>query len=705
MNLNIRLAEHHEESTPRRWVFWVLAMATAAAFFLISVRFFVPAHGGVDQNGYLVGGKQLAEFGSMALAPRDGTTGRPDPYQFVGRMWIGSDLGSAAERYYPKYPFGLPLLVAAAVRLGGSPAAYWISPCAMALAVLATFFLARMIAGSFMGWLAMAVVASSPITMTLATNPNSHAATLCCVAWGMYFVLRWCREQGRSWWFGMSGAFLLGFAAAIRYTEGLLVVPLLLAAWTVCRGKPWRTWADAALVLGAWAFPLGVLALHNYAAFGHLTGYDPCNESTGFAWEYFCDNWETMLRQIDNAGLFFVFPVAAAGLVLMFWSQRMTALILATWIVPCMLVYSFYYWAPDGLGYMRFFLTILPALAVCAFWLLNHAGHVLAAAGGTPARFEMHSASAAAAGCLASVALLANVAAGLQGVESDAVNRSAIAAADRVIRSVAPPGSLLFLSDGGLMHQLQFTGDYFLYNQEAFDRRTIQQFKKVQPDEPQGFQPQRQQLLVERFGEYTQAQFTKAQQLIVKAALAGSHRVFFVRRLDTQPRPRVPAAPRPSANAAGPAVPAVPAAVPAAVVPAPADIVPPRPAGGAAAGPAAMPFASPDLPPAFFRTSLLSRELFPSDQFVVTPVASWCVVTSMPNAKGKVKPRNRKPVLAASPGGFPQPVIWQLVEVTPRKPLRLEDVLASMVEKKTAPARPPKVPPGSETGGKPHAAK
>ena len=36
------------------------------------------------------------------------------------------------------------------------------------------------------------------------------------------------------------------------------------------------------------------------------------------------------------------------------------------WIVPSLLIYSAYYWAPDGthIGYLRFFLTVFPGLAI-----------------------------------------------------------------------------------------------------------------------------------------------------------------------------------------------------------------------------------------------------------------------------------------------------------------------------------------------------
>jgi hypothetical protein len=65
---------------------------------------------------------------------------------------------------------------------------------------------------------------------------------------------------------------------------------------------------------------------------------------------------------------------------MMFWWIWKLALIFASWIVPCIVTYTFYYWAPDGTqtGYLRFFETILPGLAVCAFWMLKTSAELFA---------------------------------------------------------------------------------------------------------------------------------------------------------------------------------------------------------------------------------------------------------------------------------------------------------------------------------------
>ena len=184
--------------TPRtRLAGLILALLLALGFLGFTLAFDPPAHGGVDENGYLTGGKLLAQHGTMVFRPVD-PSGKFDPFQFVGRMWVAIDAGTDRERYVPKYPAGYPLLVAIAWRLGGTAGAYWVNPLAMAGAVLGTFFLGRRLAGTLPGLLAAAAFATSLTTTQCATDPNSHATAACCGVWGLYGLLVWQRGGGGS---------------------------------------------------------------------------------------------------------------------------------------------------------------------------------------------------------------------------------------------------------------------------------------------------------------------------------------------------------------------------------------------------------------------------------------------------------------------------------------------------------------------------
>ncbi len=399
----------HEPLWKRRF-YSVLALAFLCAFFTYHHSFWAPAHPGVDQNGYLVGGKQLARTGTTELRPINAVTKETDPFKFIGLMWVGADYNTPKERYYPKYPVGLPLMVAAALKIAGPSygpvLTYFISPVSMTLAVAAVFLLVRRVAGSFLGLVGMIAFALSPGIRAFVNNPNSHAPTLVCVTMGMYLLLRWWHENERyarqvkdeeelspqlilwgdarpvpgrerpllSAVTASAAGLLLGFAGTIRYTELTLLLPLLAALLFNLRLRSARSWIESGLLLTWWAIPVIFLFAFNLKTLGSWTGYDPTHESDkAFQWEYFRQNWEPMMRQIAGMGLYLIAPIGLAGLVCMFVFRTRLAVVLALWLLPNLAIYTFYYWAPDqdDMGYIRFFLTSFPVFVIAAFWLLS----------------------------------------------------------------------------------------------------------------------------------------------------------------------------------------------------------------------------------------------------------------------------------------------------------------------------------------------
>ena len=377
------------ESRAKRVTFLLIAVLLTLAYGLTVAGFWSPSHPGTDQNGYLVGGKMFADNLTMLQQPRQ--LRRPDlfdPHAYVASMWVTA--AGDAHNFYPKYPLGLPFIYACCLWVGaavgplfggslrdqlGPVLAYAVSPVMMTGAVLGVFFLVRQFAGSFAGTAAMLVFATSPTTGSLVINPNSHATTVFCVVWGMICLLHWWRCGGKRW--AVAAGFLVGYAATIRYTEAALILPLLWAAVVRLRLRRWRSWLESALVPIGWAVPIGILLAYNLAAMGTLTGYDATNESTGFSWNFFYDNWETIVRQLTVNGLFLVMPLAIVGLIAMFWWNWRIAIFVWLWTLPCLTIYTFYYWAPDGVGYLRFVLTILPPMLIGGYWLIAHLRDVL----------------------------------------------------------------------------------------------------------------------------------------------------------------------------------------------------------------------------------------------------------------------------------------------------------------------------------------
>ena len=127
---------------------------------------------------------------------------------------------------------------------------------------------------------------------------------------------------------------LLGYAVTIRYTEGLLVLPIAIVfLMTVHLRRP-SSWLRAAVPTIAWLVPVGARVAFKEIAMGSWTGYDTTNESTGFSWPEFQNKWEFMAQQLYDYGLFFVVPLAVLGFVAMYQASWRVGLLLTLWFVP-----------------------------------------------------------------------------------------------------------------------------------------------------------------------------------------------------------------------------------------------------------------------------------------------------------------------------------------------------------------------------------
>jgi 4-amino-4-deoxy-L-arabinose transferase-like glycosyltransferase len=441
----------HDEPAGYRWAWLMVGLAVTFLFGVVVFRLYAPADAGVDQNAYLLGGRLIAQHHTTryvlpTLPNYDTAKLGPNPggYAFTGGMMVRMPNGD----YFPKYPAGLPLLYACFFWIFGNDKgpvyAFIVSPACAVAAVLGTFFLARAVAGSFAAVLAAIVLGTSQVMLSLADNPNSHASCTACIIWGMFLLVRWW--QTGSIWQGIASGFLIGYAFTIRYTEGLLVIPIAIACLTRIRWGHWvpwllasavgaagvafmlqigqytgTDWADvhgihhwigpgktlraaesivadlyavAALVFVAvmtgrglhrawltsflrnvlpglaWCVPVVVLLVYNARNMGHAAGYDTTHESelgVAFQWKFVVQNWEMVVRTFDDLELFLVIPFALAGLALVFRRSWRVGVLLLSWLVPGVLLYTSYYWSMDfDVAYARFYLTFLPALCVAA---------------------------------------------------------------------------------------------------------------------------------------------------------------------------------------------------------------------------------------------------------------------------------------------------------------------------------------------------
>lgn len=469
------------ESRAKRTIFLALAILISAGYFYFLASFLAPAHPGVDQNGYLVGGKQLALTGSTGMKPTH-------PLQYVGAMWVmpTSRPSSATEVwYYPKYPIGLPLLDAIPLWINwqhGKDWAYFVSPLSSAFSILAMFLTVRAIAGSYMGILGMLLLGVNSTMLALANNPNSHAPALAFVTWGMFLLLRFW--QTASVWRGLLAGFLLGFAVTIRYSEGLLLAPMMLTIVCMIRYRRLFRLKIGRMIVGllpiksplfGWAIPVLWLVGFNWFAMHSITGYDTTKESSGFKAELLPAKWETTVQQLYDYGVFLFFPMAMMGLALVWRSSVRLGLFICLWFLPGAILYTAYYWSGGGIGiwFLRFFLTVIPALILAAMWFIRHAGWYAP-------QFETEQTRRGAIAMPIAAGLLTAISTGLvlrsavPLMERESAANWNLAFAGKQITTAAPPGSVLIASDqNGLLNYIQWKGDYELYPIDAFNTRGL----------------------------------------------------------------------------------------------------------------------------------------------------------------------------------------------------------------------------------------
>ncbi len=522
--------------------FWHLRLFEAIAgfivlgFFYFIVSFWAPASPGVDQNGYLVGGKQIALSGSSGIKPAN-------PFQFVGGMWVMvGDPSSDNIWYYPKYPIGLPLLNAIPLWINWDHGKIWslyISPACTSLALLAMFLLVRTVAGSFMGILGMLVLGINYVTLMLANMPWSHAPALCFATWGMFLLLRWW--QSGAIWRGALAGFLLGYAVTIRYTEGVLLLPLLMAALLTIRWRHRATWLRAAVPLAAWAVPALWLVGFNWFAMHSITGYDTTNESTGFTVENLAEKWEYMFQQLYDYGMFLILPLAMLGLMVMWRQSWRLACFLLLWLLPGIAIYTAYYWGGrmPGLGYLRFYLTLFPPVVLAAMWYMRHGGWEANDERGTM-NDELQSRSSfppIGAGAIVAMACWIGLRTALPALQRElAINSNLAFTCETVVRNV-PTGSILVIDQrgwmGGLLNFIQWRGDYELYAANAFRGGGPAMRERTDPDQPNPLQAARREYLKETvYAKLSSADLQRRQEQIVANAIEESRRVFLVQPVD-----------------------------------------------------------------------------------------------------------------------------------------------------------------------------
>jgi hypothetical protein len=237
------------------------AAAIGLLLFAASVRFGTFTAWGTDASSYVEAGRRWAAGEVFAPSPLpltlpaafDGSTASP----------VGFRPGPAAGTDVSIYPLGYPLLVAAAVAVGGATAAYLVVPACAAILVWSTYAVGAAAAGPTAGLFASLAVAASPVTLVSAVQPMSDvpAAALWVLAWALSV-----RPGVAS---ASAAGSAVALATAIRPNLVLLaVVPAVMVLTRARASEPRRRFAPVLAFAGAAACGPALVLWSQHALYG-----------------------------------------------------------------------------------------------------------------------------------------------------------------------------------------------------------------------------------------------------------------------------------------------------------------------------------------------------------------------------------------------------------------------------------------------------
>lgn len=501
-------------------LYLVLALFLIAAAASVMMVWNVPVHGGVDENGYLVAGRQIAETGRPVLIP-DHYRSSPVP-TFVGDMWVGQNLGTPQERYLTKYPPLVPLLIAAALKIGGQAHgvtfAYLLNPIGYCLGLLGVYLLARRLAGGGPALAALVVAIASEPVLRMFSIPGSHGISFAITSFAAYALVRWLQDG--EWHHAVAAGILCSLAAGARAGEVGLVVPLAVAALVRLR-RSRRDLLQSLAMVGSWAAIYGAMVLLQYAWSGHWSLYTATGESKAFGLHYLWQHLPIVGRNLlmQTVGLFL--PLGVIGVVMLYRRDRALALALGAWIAVNVLLYGSYYWAPRNslTIYSRFFLPSVGPLCACGIAALVW----MAGASENRGRRAMMMGVLWIAALLSAGVSYSRV---FTFFSLDTLGRMNIAARVEWLASRVPADAVIFADEVDALNHLQFASDYTLYDGRYFRHENLDWLTQFDPDQPNSLDAERRRYLNEVFVARTPAQLTQMRDELIAAYKKDGRRVF-----------------------------------------------------------------------------------------------------------------------------------------------------------------------------------
>jgi hypothetical protein len=505
-------------SADRYYLVLALALIAIAATFLLV--WYVPAHGGVDENGYLVAGRQIALTGRPALTPVH-YNASPVP-TCVGDMWIGQNLGTPQERYLPIYPPLVPLLIAGALHLGGQSMgvdlAYLLNPMGYCIGLLGVYLLARRLVGPSPAIAALAVAITAVPILRMFTFPGSHGVSFAATSMAAYCLVRWLDD--RTWRHAIGAGVLCALAAAARSGEISLVAALLVAAALRC----WQSRRDlqqALAMLGGWGVVLALFILLQHGWSGQWSLYSATSGTRSFAISYLVEHLPIMTEHLFLRGIGLMFPLGVVGLVMLVRRNHAMGLAMAAWVSVNLLLYSAYFWAPRSSFniYCRYFLPSFAPLCACGVaslvWLMKSATD-------RTRKLKLR----LALWCAVLISAVIAVFNFVPFFSLDTMSRMNIQDRAQWLGERVPPDAVIFCDELDVMYHLQFASGYTLYDSRMFRREDIEPLVQFVPGEPSRMDAERRRYLNEVLLSRSPEQLTDLRDDLIAAYRKAGRRVF-----------------------------------------------------------------------------------------------------------------------------------------------------------------------------------
>ena len=160
-------------SVPRaaRLCFWLTLALVLAADVRLIVKHTVTACGGLDSAGYVGSARLLLSGHLMQYEPIARLLPFPDPTAAAAPLGFVA----AGTPYFisPRFPPGLPLLMAATLAVGGRTGPFIVAPALALLTVAMVFLFARRTGDRLTAGLAAGMIAVAPIFVNMALQPMS----------------------------------------------------------------------------------------------------------------------------------------------------------------------------------------------------------------------------------------------------------------------------------------------------------------------------------------------------------------------------------------------------------------------------------------------------------------------------------------------------------------------------------------------------